>query len=200
VLLRTGYHVFCPVPASTLGTPRRACSAALSLGLQPLVNRSRERRPPAPQAWTPRPRLHAVSAVRSHSRRVCLTTGPGASAPGTPDQGVLCHLRSPGQSSWCCAPDIMSFALCQQAPLGTPCRARSTALCHFVPQGEVVGASRQILCRLPCPSASGPLVNSPGRTRVVLVKRCRAQTARAANPWALRPSLMAGGEYQTMSC
>ena len=37
----------------------------------------------------------------------------------------------------------------------------------------------------------GPLVNSPGRTRVVLVKRCRAQTARAANPWALRPSLMA---------
>ena len=32
--------------------------------------------------------------------------------------------------------------------------------CHFVPQGEVVGASRQILCRLPCRSACGPLASS----------------------------------------
>ena len=35
------------------------------------------------------------------------------------------------------------------------------------------------------------LWDSPGRTNVALVKRCQAQTTRAAKPWALRPSLMA---------
>jgi hypothetical protein len=44
----------------------------------------------------------------------------------------------------------------------------------------------------PGPSAVGPLVNSPGRTRVALVKRCRARTARAANPPAEGAALMAG--------
>ncbi len=35
-----------------------------------------------------------------------------------------------------------------------------------------------------CPRARGPLANSPGRTIVTLDKRCRAQTTRAAKPWA----------------
>ena len=79
------------------------------------------------------------------------------------------------------------------APLPTPWAgsACSAALCHFVPQGEVVGASRQIVCRLPCPSAVGPLANLPGRTNVAPGRRCRAQTTRAADPPAELAALMA---------